>query len=98
MRLMREEKDAIEKNKPTKERSLMSLNASLESMRTTATSLNEELGSDLLAQLTVDDQREVDQLNDQIRDLTQENKVVLKERIRVRYRSSDRRENMSKIS
>ena len=90
MRLMREEKDAIEKNKPTKERSLMSLNASLESMRTTATSLNEELGSDLLAQLTVDDQREVDQLNDQIRDLTQENKVVLKERIRVRYHSAQR--------
>ena len=53
-------------------------------MKTTAQSLNEELGTDLLAQLSVDDQREVDKLNDQIQTLTTENRTTLKERVRVR--------------
>ena len=52
-------------------------------MRTTAQSLNEELGTDLLSQLSVEDQREVDKLNDQISVLTNENRQALKERIRV---------------
>lgn len=52
-------------------------------MKSSAQSLNEELGTDLLSQLGVDDQKEVDQLNDQIKQLTQENKDALKERIRV---------------
>ena len=52
-------------------------------MKTTAQSLNEELGTDLLAQLSVDDQREVDKLNDQIQTLTVENRQTLKERVRV---------------
>ena len=52
-------------------------------MKTTAQSLNEELGTDLLAQLSVDDQREVDKLNDQIQTLTAENRQTLKERVRV---------------
>ena len=65
------------------ERSLTSLQSSLDSMKTTAQSLNEELGTDLLAQLSVDDQREVDKLNDQIQTLTVENRQTLKERVRV---------------
>ena len=65
------------------ERSLASLQGSLESMRTTAQSLNEELGTDLLSQLSVDDQREVDKLNDNIHFLTNENRNALKERIKV---------------
>ena len=52
-------------------------------MKTTAQSLSEELGTDLLAQLSVEDQREVDKLNDQITYLTNENKQALKERIKV---------------
>lgn len=56
-------------------------------MKTTAQSLNEELGTDLLAQLSVDDQREVDKLNDQIQTLTMENRSTLKERVRVRRRT-----------
>ena len=62
---------------------MTSLQSSLDSMKTTAQSLNEELGTDLLAQLSVDDQREVDKLNDQIQTLTVENRQTLKERVRV---------------
>ena len=52
-------------------------------MRTTAQSLNSELGTDLLSQLSVDDQGEVDSLNDQITFLTNDNKQALKERVKV---------------
>ena len=52
-------------------------------MNTTAQSLNEELGTDLLSQLSMEDQHEVDKLNDQITALTNENKKSLKERIKV---------------
>ena len=65
------------------ERSLQSLQSSLESMNTTAQSLSEELGTDLLSQLSVEDQHEVDKLNDQVTALTNENKQTLKERIKV---------------
>ena len=59
------------------------MQSSLEAMQGSAASLNEEMGSDLLSQLGVDDQREVDFLNDQIKSLTQQNKEALTERIRV---------------
>ena len=52
-------------------------------MKTTAQSLNEELGTDLLSQLSVEDQKEVDQLNDQVTHLTNDNRTALKERIQV---------------
>ena len=65
------------------ERSLASLQASLESMKTTAQSLNEELGTDLLSQLSVEDQIEVDKLTDQISSLTNENRAALKDRVKV---------------
>ena len=84
LRLMKEESQRIETSRAPKERSLSSLQSSLDSMKTTAQSLNEELGTDLLSQLSVEDQREVDKLNDQIAVLTNENRQALKERIRVR--------------
>ena len=59
------------------------LQANLESMKTSAQSLNSELGTDLLSQLSVDDQKEVDSLNDQITFLTNDNKQALKERVKV---------------
>ena len=52
-------------------------------MQGSGASLNEELGSDLLSQLSVEDQGEVDKLNDNIKQLTQQNKEALTERIRV---------------
>ena len=66
-----------------KERSLISLKSSLESMKGTERSLRQEMGTELLAQLTIEDQREVDKLNDTIQQLTHENSIALKERIKV---------------
>lgn len=65
------------------ERSLQSLESNLQSMKTTAMSLNDELGTDLLSQLSVDDQREVDKLNDDIQHLTNENRTALGARVKV---------------
>ena len=42
-------------------------------------------GTDLLSQLSVSDQREVDSLNDEIKQLNQENKKALAERVKVRH-------------
>ena len=53
-------------------------------MKATAQSLKEELGTDLLSQLSAEDQHEMDQLTDQIKGLTQQNKDSLKERIKVK--------------
>ena len=62
---------------------MASLQTSLESMKTTAQSLNEELGTDLLSQLSVEDQIEVDKLTDQISALANENRSALKDRVKV---------------
>ncbi|XP_060076543.1 structural maintenance of chromosomes protein 3-like [Ylistrum balloti] len=83
LRLMTEELQSIERSRSPKEKSVASLQTSLEAMQGSAASLNEELGSDLLSQLSVEDQREVDYLNDQIKQLTQQNKEALTERIRL---------------
>jgi len=64
-------------------RSVSNLQSSLEAMQATAMSLKDELGTDLMSQLGADDQLEMDKLNDQIKQLTQQNKDSLKERIRV---------------
>ena len=65
------------------ERSLASLQSSLESMKSTAHSLNAELGTALLAQLSMEDQHEVDRLNDEIQELTAKNRKALEERVKV---------------
>ncbi len=62
---------------------MQSLESNLQSMKTTAMSLNDELGTDLLSQLSVDDQREVDKLNDDIQHLTNENRTALGARVKV---------------
>ncbi|KAK3095501.1 hypothetical protein FSP39_015420 [Pinctada imbricata] len=80
LRLMTEEKQAIDKSRSPKEKSVASLQSSLEAMQSSASSLNDELGSDLLSQLSVEDQKEVDHLSDQIKVLTQQNKEALTER------------------
>ena len=52
-------------------------------MKGSAQSLKEELGTDLLSQLSIEDQAEMDQLTDLVKTLTQQNKDSLKERIKV---------------
>lgn len=56
---------------PHQQRSLQSLEASLHAMESTRESLKAELGTDLLSQLSLEDQRRVDDLNDEIRQLQQ---------------------------
>lgn len=56
---------------PPQQRSLQSLEASLHAMESTRESLKAELGTDLLSQLSLEDQRRVDDLNDEIRQLQQ---------------------------
>ena len=67
-----------------------SLQASLESMKTSAQSLQEELGTDLLSQLSVDDQMEVDRLNDEITTINANSKKVLKDRVKVCKKPKER--------
>ncbi|KAH0623754.1 hypothetical protein JD844_006857 [Phrynosoma platyrhinos] len=55
------------------QRSLQSLEASLHAMESTRESLKAELGTDLLSQLSLEDQKRVDALNDEIRQLQQAN-------------------------
>ncbi|ESO00959.1 hypothetical protein HELRODRAFT_157320 [Helobdella robusta] len=83
LRMNKEEAQRIETSRAPKERSLASLQACLESMKTSATSFNNELGTDMLSQLTVDDQKEVDRLNDLIQQLTNENKEALNMRVKL---------------
>ncbi|XP_050395923.1 structural maintenance of chromosomes protein 3 [Patella vulgata] len=83
LRLANEELKEISKIQPGKGKSIVSLQSSLEAMKGSAISLKEELGTDLMSQLSVDDQREVDYLNDQIKQLNIQNKNAWQERIRL---------------
>ena len=64
-------------------KSVTSLQASLQAMQGQAQALKDELGTDLQSQLTMEDQREVDRLSDQITQLTQQNRAAWQERIKV---------------
>lgn len=83
IRLMKEEQQNLERCKQPKERSLAQLKANLEAMQATKEGLESELHQDLLATLSVQDQHEVDQLNDDIRRLTQENKEAFTRRMKL---------------
>jgi structural maintenance of chromosome 3 (chondroitin sulfate proteoglycan 6) len=64
-------------------KSVTSLQASLQAMQGQAQALKDELGTELQSQLTMDDQKEVDRLTDQITVLTQQNRAAWQERIKV---------------
>ena len=64
-------------------KSVTSLQASLQAMQGQAQALKDELGTDLQSQLTMEDQREVDRLGDQITQVTQQNRAAWQERIKV---------------
>lgn len=65
------------------QRSLQSLEASLHAMESTRESLKAELGTDLLSQLSLEDQKRVDALNDEIRQLQQVRTLKMKNKIAV---------------
>uniref|UniRef100_A0A8C1Z9K6 Structural maintenance of chromosomes protein 3 n=1 Tax=Cyprinus carpio TaxID=7962 RepID=A0A8C1Z9K6_CYPCA len=71
MKMLKEKRQQSEKTFMPKQRSLQSLEASLHAMESTRESLKAELGTDLLSQLSLEDQRRVDDLNDEIRQLQQ---------------------------
>ncbi|XP_008549232.1 structural maintenance of chromosomes protein 3 [Microplitis demolitor] len=83
IRLMKEELSAIERYRTPKERSLNQCTSNLEAMRATKEGLESELHQDLMAQLSVADQHQVDTLNDEIRNLTKENKETFAKRMRL---------------
>ncbi|KDR15942.1 hypothetical protein L798_09869, partial [Zootermopsis nevadensis] len=83
IRLMKEELAGIERYRGPKERSIDQYASSLEAMQTTKEGLESELHQDLMSQLSVADQHEVDNLNDDIRRLTQENKEAFSTRMRL---------------
>uniref|UniRef100_T1GMH3 Structural maintenance of chromosomes protein 3 n=1 Tax=Megaselia scalaris TaxID=36166 RepID=T1GMH3_MEGSC len=83
MRLMKEEVQRIEKNRNPKERSAAQCKASLEAMNNTKSSLESELHQELRATLSSQDQKEVDQLNEDIRRLNQENKEAFTSRMQL---------------
>uniref|UniRef100_A0A1I8GD47 SMC hinge domain-containing protein n=1 Tax=Macrostomum lignano TaxID=282301 RepID=A0A1I8GD47_9PLAT len=79
----REELRNVKEGQPNKEWKLGSLKHELEQMKSTRESYQAELGSDLLSQLSVEEQREVDSLNDRIQELTREAKQLYNARIRL---------------
>lgn len=81
IRLMKEELTRIERFRSPKERSLAQCKSNLEAMNSTKSGLESELHQELMAQLSVQDQQEVDQLNDDIRRLNQENKAAFSSRM-----------------
>ena len=81
IRLLRDELTAIERSRQPKERSLVSHEASLNSMESLKESLQSELQQDLMTSLSAADQRAVDSLNDEIRNLTQQNKEAFSRRM-----------------
>ena len=53
------------------EKSLSQLQRNFEGLKSLQTSLKEEMGTDLLSQLSTDDQHEVDRLSDEIKQVNE---------------------------
>ncbi|KAA3682014.1 structural maintenance of chromosome 3 (chondroitin sulfate proteoglycan 6), partial [Paragonimus westermani] len=81
MHMWKEELRGKKEAKPKKEAKLSSLRHDLDQMKYTMESYKVELGTDLLSQLSVQEQREVDRLNDKIQELTRQAKEAYKQRI-----------------
>nr|XP_018670625.1 structural maintenance of chromosomes protein 3-like isoform X2 [Ciona intestinalis] len=83
LRILKEKLQAMHRALEPKERSLASLQSHCEALKSTKLSLEEEMGTDLLSQLSSDDQGEVDRLNDEIKLLTSEHKEMVQQRVRL---------------
>lgn len=79
----KQEIERYEKVKPEKERSIRSLNADIGQLEAKREMLQEELGTELLKQLSGDEQRLVDEFNDKIHKLNQDLKEVLNRRAKI---------------
>lgn len=83
IRLIKEEMVGIERYRVTKERLLVTASSNLEAMQTTRSGLESELHQELMAQLSVADQKEMDKLNNDIKQLTQDNKTAFSLRMKL---------------
>lgn len=83
VRMLKEQLQATQRALEPKERSLTALQSHCEALRSTEKSLQEEVGTNLLSQLTVEDQQEVDNLNDLIKSLTAQHKDAVQKRVRL---------------
>ncbi|XP_050426142.1 structural maintenance of chromosomes protein 3-like [Adelges cooleyi] len=83
IRLIKEEMVGIERYRVTKERLLVTASSNLEAMQTTRSGLESELHQELMAQLSVADQKEMDKLNNDIKQLTQDNKTAFAMRMKL---------------
>lgn len=81
IRLWRDELAQIERSWQPKERSLVSHEASLTQMKSSEDSLRCELQQELMTHLSVADQRVVDSLNEEIQELTRQNKEAFASRM-----------------
>jgi len=83
LRIKKEELAGLQNTQPSRGKSAASLESSLQAMEGQALALKEELGTELQSQLSVEDQRQVDFLNDQINKLNQETRQAWQERIKL---------------
>lgn len=88
IRLMKEELTRIERYRSPKERLIATCKTNLESLNSTKENLENELNQELMSQLSAQDQREVDTLNDEIRRLNQENKAAFTERMQLEVKKN----------
>ncbi|KAI5740388.1 hypothetical protein M8J76_003261 [Diaphorina citri] len=82
IRFEKEELQGIERYQVPKERSLNQCTVNLSAMETTKEGLESELHQELMSQLSVADQAEMDNLNDEIKRLTNENKAAFSNRLK----------------
>lgn len=88
IRLNKEELSRIERFRNPKERLIAQCKSSLESMTSTKEGLENELHQELMSQLSSQDQREVDTLNDDIRRLNQLNKEAFSARMQLEVKKN----------
>ena len=71
------------------------MNATIEQFCAKEESLKSELGSDLVSQLSVEEQRTIDRLNDTIEQITQELKEIIQKRVEVSSYSFEKDKGLS---
>merc|ERR1712096_178203 len=82
-RMLKDQEQSLHRALEPKQRSLGQLMTNRDVLKSTKASLEEEMGTDLLSQLSMDDQREVDKLNDNIKTIKDESTAVIQQRIRL---------------
>jgi len=87
VRNLQKSRQAAEGGLAPKESALTNYQGELERLRGQMKSFQEELGTDLLSQLTTEDQEEVEQLNGEIAELKEKLKVVFNERTKLEIES-----------